>query len=277
MTKDAAKSASRTFWKSCGRGFGGAVIFSFPLLMTMEMWWLGFYIERERLLSFVALLLPVLFGLSRYSGFEPTSSWRDDVADALVAFAIGVAVSVLFLFVIAVLWLQMSVDELLGKIALMTVPASMGAVLSSKQLGQQDEQNRRRIRSAGYFANLFIMTAGALFLCLSVAPTEEMVLIALMMTPWHALSLALISLVIMDAIVFGLGFRGQVERPAGVSLPLAFLNYTVVGYAIAVLVSAWVLWTFGRLDGLGPLPALTSVVVLAFPAALGAAISRLII
>lgn len=197
--------------------------------------------------------------------------------DALVAFAIGAVVSVLFLFVIAVLWLQVSVDELLGKTALMTVPASMGAVLSSKQLGEQEEQNRSNARSAGYFAHLFIMAAGALFLCFSVAPTEEMVLIAFMMTPWHALSLALISLVIMDAIVFGLGFRGQVERPPGMSLPLAFLNYTVVGYAIAVLVSAWVLWTFGRLDGLGPLPAMMSVVVLALPAALGAAISRLII
>lgn len=276
MTKDAAKSANR-FWKSCGRGFGGAIIFSFPLLMTMEMWWLGLYIERERLLLFVALLLPLLFGLSRYSGFEPTSSWRDDAVDALVAYAIGAVVSALFLFILAVLWLQMSADELLGKVAVMTVPASMGAVLSSKQLGQQDEQNPSTAGSAGYYAQLFIMAAGALFLCFSVAPTEEMLLIAFMMTPWHALSLALISLVIMDAIVFGLGFRGEVERPPGMSLPLAFLHYSVVGYAIAVLISAWVLWTFGRLDGLGSLPAVMTVVVLALPAALGAAISRLII
>lgn len=270
-------SANKTFWIGCGRGFGGAVIFSFPLLMTMEMWWLGFYIERERLFLFVALLLPLLLGLSRFSGFEPTSRWRDDMVDALVAYAIGAVVSVVFLFVIAVLWLQMPIDELLGKIALMTVPASIGAILSSKQLGQKEEQNAATTESAGYYTQLFIMAAGALFLCFSVAPTEEMVLIAFMMTPWHALSLALISLVIMDAIVFGLGFRGQVERPPGMSLPLAFLHYSVVGYAIAVLVSAWVLWTFGRLDGLGPLPAVMSVVVLALPAALGAAISRLIV
>ena len=30
--------------------FGGALLFGLPLLMTMEMWWLGFYIDRLRLL-----------------------------------------------------------------------------------------------------------------------------------------------------------------------------------------------------------------------------------
>jgi uncharacterized membrane protein len=25
------------------RGLGGAILFALPLLMTMEMWWLGFY------------------------------------------------------------------------------------------------------------------------------------------------------------------------------------------------------------------------------------------
>ena len=27
------------------RAFGGAMLFSLPMLMTMEMWWLGFYME----------------------------------------------------------------------------------------------------------------------------------------------------------------------------------------------------------------------------------------
>jgi uncharacterized membrane protein len=56
-----------------------------------------------------------------------------------------------------------------------------------------------------------------------------------------------------------------------------FLRFTVVGYAVALLVSAYVLWTFGRFEG----EALDSVVmqamVLAFPAALGAAAARLIL
>jgi hypothetical protein len=34
--------ANRVFLVGLGRAFGGALIFSLPMLMTMEMWWLGF-------------------------------------------------------------------------------------------------------------------------------------------------------------------------------------------------------------------------------------------
>ena len=33
------------------RAFAGAIIFALPLLMTMEMWWLGFYMVRHRLVE----------------------------------------------------------------------------------------------------------------------------------------------------------------------------------------------------------------------------------
>ncbi len=272
-----ARSENRAFWVTCSRGVGGALIFSVPLLMTMEMWHLGFYIDNKKLLLFIVLLLPTLFGLSRYSGFEQTSGWKDDVVDGLVAFAIGASVSALSLTIIAVLTIAMSVDELVGKIALMTIPGAIGAILASKQLGEQGEQNSRAIRSAGYPGLLFIMGAGALFLCFSVAPTEEIMLLAYMMTPWHALALASVSLIVMHAIVFNLGFRGQAEQPEGMSSLQTFLHFTVVGYSLALLISAYVLWTFGRFDGLSLLPMVMSTVVLGFPAALGAAISRLII
>lgn len=254
---------------------GGALIFSVPLLMTMEMWHLGFYIDNQKLLLFVVLLLPTLFGLSRYSGFEQTSGWKEDVVDGLVACAIGASVSALSLTIIAVLTIGMSIDELVGKIALMTIPGAIGAILASKQLGEQGEQNSRTIRSARYPGLLFIMGAGALFLYFSVAPTEEIMLLAYMMTPWHALALASMSLIVMHAIVFNLRFRGQAEPPEGMSSLQTFLQFTVVGYALALLISAYVLWTFGRFDGLSLLPMVMSTVVLGFPAALGAAISRL--
>ncbi|HEX2139073.1 MAG TPA: TIGR02587 family membrane protein [Woeseiaceae bacterium] len=272
-----SRSRNVKFWITCSRGVGGALIFSLPLILTMEMWWLGFYVEPARLLLFLVLLLPTLYGLSYYSGFEPTADWTEDVLDALVAFAIGIVVSVVSLAIIAVLRVNMPVSELVGKVTLMAAPASFGAVLASKQLGQQSQQNRVSTEANGYGSELFIMAAGALFLSFSVAPTEEMVLIAHMMTPWHALLLALVSLVVMDAVVFGVGFRGQVARPPDTSFWRVFLNFTVVGYAIALLISAYVLWTFGRFEGMAPLPALMSTVVLAFPGALGAAISRLIV
>ena len=46
------------------RAFGGAIIFGIPLLMTMEMWWLGFAMGRGRLLLLMTFALAVLVGLS---------------------------------------------------------------------------------------------------------------------------------------------------------------------------------------------------------------------
>ena len=41
-------AANRESARALARGVGGALLFAFPLLMTMEMWQLGFAIERGR-------------------------------------------------------------------------------------------------------------------------------------------------------------------------------------------------------------------------------------
>ena len=56
-----------------------------------------------------------------------------------------------------------------------------------------------------------------------------------------------------------------------------FLRFTVVGYAIVLLMSAYVLWTFGRLDDSSLGFQISATVVLALPASLGAAAARLVL
>ena len=56
--------SNRDFAIGLARAFDGAIIFSLPILMTMEMWWLGFLMEPWRLALLIALGLPLLFGLS---------------------------------------------------------------------------------------------------------------------------------------------------------------------------------------------------------------------
>lgn len=91
-------SKNRKYALDLARAFGGAIIFSFPLFMTMEMWLLGFYIDAFRLALFLLLTMPLLVGLSYYAGFENTLSWRDDGLDALSAYAVGFAASAAMLF-----------------------------------------------------------------------------------------------------------------------------------------------------------------------------------
>ncbi|MDQ3960055.1 MAG: TIGR02587 family membrane protein, partial [Pseudomonadota bacterium] len=179
------------------RAFGGAILFSFPMLMTMEMWWLGFYMDPLRLALFILLDIPLLVGLSYYAGFEPTSQRLADVMDAFTAYAVGFTAAGLLLVLFAIIEPGMSADEIIGKIAVQAVPASIGAMLARSQFGEH--------------------------------------------------------------------------------LWFVFLRFTIVGYATALLISVFILWTFGRTDGLTVGQIIQATVVLGFPAALGAGAARLIL
>jgi putative integral membrane protein (TIGR02587 family) len=259
------------------RAFAGAIIFALPLLMTMEMWWLGFYMDRLRLALFLLVLLPLLIGLSYHAGFEESSSWTHDLLSAGVALVVGFSAAAVVLVLLAIVTLDMSADEVLGKIALQGIPGSIGALLARSQLGGPRAQEKEQSCGAQYGGELFLMAVGALFLAFNIAPTEEIVLIAYKMTKWHALALAVVSLVMMHAFVYAVEFRGQAAIPSEMSIGSVFLRFTVVGYAVVLCISLYVLWTFGRTDGMAAAEVVMTTVVLAFPAALGAAAARLII
>lgn len=261
-----------------GRAAAGALVFALPMLMTMEMWWLGFYIDRLRLALLLLATLPLLVMLAHFVGFEATFGWREDVRDALVAVALGAVASTAILWLFGVIESGMPAHEITGKVALQTVPASIGALLATSQLGGQgNEPDTDEEGPGSYAGELFFMAVGALFLSLNVAPTEEMVQIAYRMAPMQELMLALLSLLGMHAFVYALNFRGQEARPEGVGFWAVFLRFSVVGYAIVLLMSLYVLWTFGRLEGIAFPDALSTTIVLAFPGAVGAAGARLLL
>src|SRR5687767_6525519 len=175
--------------------FGGALLFSFPLLMTMEMWWLGFYMDRFRLALFLALAFLMVMALSYLEGGEET--FKIEVLDALVAYATGYTVAAVMLLLLGIITSGMSADEIIGKIALHAVPCSIGAILARRQLEAEETKKEAR-RKEGYVAKIFLMGVGAIFLAFQLAPTEEIVLIGYMMTGWHAASVAVVSLCIMQ-------------------------------------------------------------------------------
>lgn len=268
-------TSDRKFAQGVARAFAGAIIFAFPLLMTMEMWWLGFHLDRGRLLLFMLLNLALLVPLSRRIGFEDTNSWPRDVADAFIAYGIGIVASATMLAVLAIIAPAMPASEIAGKIAVQSVPASLGALLARGQFGQRDDD--REEGSPSYTQELFLMLVGALFLAFNVAPTEEMPLIAYKMTPWHALALVALSIVALHAFVYALDFRGEEKLPEDQGGLRGVVAFSIAGYGIAILVSLYVLWTFGHVDGAGPMQIAGMVAVLGFPAALGAGTARLII
>lgn len=280
-TGTSRRNPDRQLLVGLARAFGGAIFFALPLLMTMEMWWLGFYMNRVRLVILMLAMLPLLIGLDHYSGFRETSTWREDGLDGLIAYGVGFLASGVVLLLFNVIGSGMPAREIIGKVSLQAVPASFGAVLANSQLrgdgGGSERSKQGRKERAGYGTELFLMLAGAVFLAFNVAPTQEMILIAFKMTGWHALALVFASLALMHAFVYSVGFRGAEDAPPGTPGWSIFLRFTLVGYAIALLASAYVLWTFGRFDDHAFSMYLMQSVVLGFPASLGAAAARLIL
>ncbi|SFB50616.1 putative integral membrane protein TIGR02587 [Rhizobium sp. NFR07] len=290
---------SRKFLIGLGRGAAGALLFGVPMLMTMELWELGFYMERYRLLLLLLVNIPLLVFLADRVGFERTTTLTEACRDANIAFGLAILMSAGILSLFGNIKFGMPVSEIAGKIAIQAVPASIGALLGRSQLGgsSDDQGDDGKSRSddgkqsaqsengdavpdrlsTSYSQELLLMAVGALFLNLNVAPTEEIVLISFKMTAWHTLIAIMITIGIMHAFVYVVAFKGTHELPAGTPWWHAFFRFTLPGYLVALAVSLFVLWTFGRVDAVAPTQALMFVIVLSFPGAIGAAAARLIL
>lgn len=130
ISRRPSRNPTRIFLISLARAFGGALIFSMPMFMTMELWHLGFAADPLRIALLVVLMIPVLVGLSHYCGFEPTFDWQDDVVDAFVGYAVAFAASFLVLTLFGEMRPGMPWPEALGKLALQAVGGSIGALLA---------------------------------------------------------------------------------------------------------------------------------------------------
>ena len=266
----------RDFLVGLARAIAGALIFVLPMLMTMEMWQIGASVSRIKLLVLLLASLPLLILLAHRMGFEETYQWSQALRDAVIAMGLAIFTSALLLALLGVLKWHMSIDEAVGKIAIQAVPASIGALLGRSQLANRDEEQDAK-RRAGYGGELGLMAVGALFLSLNVAPTEEMVLLSYKITDWHAIILIATSVAIMHAFVYAVSFDGGHELSPEAPWWHALIRFTLPGYVIAMAVSLFCLWIFDQTTGTSTYMIALSVVVLAVPAAIGAAAARLIL
>lgn len=246
--------SSRGFYIGLARAGGGSILFILPMLMTMEMWWLGFSMDPLRLALMLIVSIPLLTGLAYYSGFMKRLTVQGAIVDAMVAIAVGAVTAGFLLAILAIVRVEQSLQEVVGKITVQAIPGAIGAVLASSQMGKDVEEKCQGHdgdtgKKRGYFGEVFLMVAGALFFAFSIAPTEEMVVIAHGMSAWHTMILIVASIGIMHAFVYSVDFRGQEARLGGRSWWSVFSRFTIVGYAIALGVSFYCLWSFGRNDG----------------------------
>lgn len=254
------------------RALLGAMVFALPLLMTAEMWELGAAMDRLRLALLLVLTFPMLVALSFYAGFERTFSLTENVLDAFAALAVSVIGCAIVLAVFGEIGPGVAWSDVVGKLAALSFAAAIGALLADKQFNDgEDQEDATHRKRHGVLSRLSVMAIGAIFLALNIAPTEEVMLLASAMSMQQSIALVLISVAALHAILTG------VDHEEGVSIAGRFFRRTLAGYGVCLLMCGYILWTFGRTDEVSLAETTSRIVVLAFPAALGAGAARLML
>lgn len=300
VTEVPRESAWRSELVALVRAASGGLLFGAPLLFTMEVWWTGRHTTPAQMLVVLGVLSVPVLALNRTTGFRRSRDvrMRDAVADTIEALAVGIVVSAVVLVCIREITMDMSLATALGKVVYETVPFCLGVGLArhflhggrsqsnddddeDEEEGGGDRSGHGDSRAEGERRNLHptltdlgATIIGATFISLSIAPTDEVPLIASAMTPVWLLVLVLFTLLTCYGIVFVAEFHGQETRHTQEGLFQRPLTETVMSYLVALAVAAMLLWLFQRGTRLS-FDLLTRTVVLGFPAAVGGAAGRL--
>lgn len=256
-------------------------MFSLPLLYTMEVWWAGLVSHPYRLIAYVFATFILLLGYNRCAGLRRDSSMLEVAIDSLEEMGIGLLVAGLLLFLLGRITAEMPMTEIAGVIVLEAMTVAIGVSIGTAQLGAGGKEDEGLSAGAGkkepHFAGQMVFAfCGAVLFAANVAPTEEIVVIAVETAWLKIIGLAILSLLIAFLILHYSDFRGADEFVRA-DHPTVILLGTCVTYAVALISSALILWFFGRFDGVTLVTALAQTIVLGVAATLGASAGRLLL
>ncbi|MFC5848632.1 TIGR02587 family membrane protein [Deinococcus petrolearius] len=274
----AQASPNRQTALGLARGTAGGLLLGLPVLMTMEMWQHGYALPTWKLLLLWGVNFLVLLVLEYYSGFQDEETLADVAQDAVIAAGLGLVVAAALLWIFGVIGPGMGTREVVGKVVAESIPVSIGASVAAGQLGTRGQGEDRKRREAGYWGTVAIALGGAVVFGFNVAPTEEPMLVGLMMSDVQTALLLLVSLVQTHAVVYALDFRGSDPIPEGRSPLGVFFRSSVVTLTVSLLVALFLLWIFGRVDAdTGLVPTLHMTVALGLVTSLGASAAKLLL
>jgi putative integral membrane protein (TIGR02587 family) len=285
-TRKAFKKEIRDAIKGASSGF----LFGIPLLYTMEVWWIGSYAEPLQLLIALLTNFVVVFLLIRTEGFRGTADtkMRDALMDSVETLAIGFICTASILVLLREIDLTTSINESVGKIIFESVPFTLGvAVANSFLSGDRDGGNHPSKSSSpqsknseinATLADMGATAIGALFIAFTIAPTEEVPMLAAAMTPPWLLATIATSLLISYGIVFVAGLTNQTKRYQQEGLFHQPITETLVAYIVSLIAGLLMLWFFDRLSFEDPWTVwLSQAIVLGLPATIGGAAGRIVV
>ncbi len=272
------KQTQKETLKEYGRGIAGGLIFSLPLLYTMEVWWRGFTASPSFLLGGVIGTYLLLLGYNLFSGMRKDHSFWGVLWDSVEEISLAFFVSFVFLMLIGKVSLGMSLYEITGKVIVESMIVAIGISVGSAQMGKSDQEKSGTSDSSekgpGVWKMVILGICGAVLISSSVAPTEEILMIAVETTAYHQLLMVLMSLLIAFLI---LAFIDFIKTSGVKRKKMKLWSDLVICYLSAFVASAALLYFFGRFDGFGFDIILAQIIVLSVAGTLGASAGRLLI
>lgn len=279
--------------KEYTRGIVGGLLFSFPLLYTMEMWWTGFSLQAYQMLLLMLSTYILLLGYNRYAGMHPGAKWKNVFIDSVEEMGIGLILSLLILLMLnRIPFDDFSIQEILGKVLIEAMAISIGVSIGTAQLGDNSSEEEGETKNedkesseaekegmekrSGKMAMVVLALCGSIIIGGNVAPTEEIIMIATESEPLHILIMAIASILLSLVVTYYIDFKGTVNGTEKAT-PFQITFDTGLSYAIALLASALLLWFFGRFVNAGFIVIIYQIVVLGVIASLGASAGRLLI
>ncbi len=274
------------------RGACGGFLFGIPLLYTMEVWWIGSFVEPVWMLGAIASSFVVVFLINRTAGFRKSGGIRlaDAAMETVEAIAIGILCTLLLLILLQEITPQVPLDEALGKVIFEAIPFTLGVALANQFLSggepdaaPKDSQPAQKLGQPnppdelnGTLSDIGGTLLGAAIVAFSIAPTDEVAMIASAVSaPW-LLAFIATSLLISYAVVFEADFANQSKRRQQQGLFQRPLSETIMSYLVSLVAATVMLLFFHRVLLSDPWQLwLAYAVVLGLPATVGGAAGRL--
>src|SRR5690554_465744 len=271
--------------KEYGRCIIGGLLFSLPMLYTMELWWAGFLSSPSRLLIYLLVGIFLLMVYNHYVGLRNDGSLFEGFMESLEEMGLGILLTVLILYITGRISPGMSLSEISGKIIVEAVTVAIGISVGKSQLGgskdDNDDENPKdkKHKNSHYhlIRSINLALCGSILVASNVAPTEEIIQIALESGIFKVLIVSLLSFAMGGAILYHINFKGAKEWVMEPDSNWDVLAGTIIMYSVALVSSTFMLWFFGRFEGLPLSGIIAQIVVLGFPATLGASAGRLLI
>jgi putative integral membrane protein (TIGR02587 family) len=265
-----------------GRGIVGALIVSVELLFTMEMWWIGWRRSLIPLFAYAVLGLGVVLLITWKVGFSRGNKGDGEqvtVRSLGIRFSEVVMQSLFAAVLVLSVFGILDADNVISAARLgliFIVPLGFGAAMANEFLtDSEEEQNASdgEFRSIGETVAVF--SIGSIFFAMTLAPTQEMERMAAYAGWFRLAAVVGLGVTVAYLVLYELEFRGhgnRVQQPS-----FSQFGYALTAYATGVVVSVFMLAATGHFSDTPTVVWVQTVVVLSFPAAIGAAAAEVIL